>query len=153
MADDTQPQIPPQKIRIFDGLAPEEVEDLLGRTETVSFSKGTTIFREGAPGSYIFIVVDGVAAIYVNDKHIANCKEGEAFGEMSVLSGRPRSATATALSDVELLSLDEDEIQKLLQGPIAVRFLLNIVRELSKRLETGNTWVAASIEEKRGKTQ
>ena len=139
------------RVRILNGFTTEEAEDILGRAETVRFPKDATIFREGTPGNYLFIVIDGVINIFVKDKMIARCKEGEAVGEMSALSDRPRSATTVAATDVELLSLNEDEIRKLLEGPYAARFLLNIICELSKRLDSGNTWVAASFEAQRSR--
>lgn len=70
------------------------------------------------------------------------CKVGDAFGEMSVLNHRPRTATATAETAVRLFTLDEAQVNKILEKRVAVRLLLNVIHVLSERLEDANGWIA-----------
>ena len=51
-----------------------------------------------------------------SDQPIARLGEGEAFGEMALLSGSPRTATAGAGSDVELLEIDRQDFERLIAG-------------------------------------
>lgn len=138
-----------QKSPIFRGFSPEDVAHVvaLGRMESVQ--GGNVIFREGDPGSYLYLVIEGSVAIYCGDKCIAKCRTLEAFGEMAAFRARQRSATARAITDVQLLLLDESAVAALLGGPLAVPFLLNVVEILSERLEAGNTWIASSMESQR----
>lgn len=137
------------KADIFQGFSPEDVARVvaLGRTESVQ--GGNVIFREGDPGSYLYLVIEGSVAIYCGDKCIAKCRSLEAFGEMAAFRARQRSATARAVTDVQLLLLDEAAVSALLEDSLAVPFLLNVIEILSRRLEAGNTWIASSMESQR----
>jgi CRP-like cAMP-binding protein len=65
-------------------------------------------------------------------------RPGTVFGEMALLAGQPRSANVHATTDVVCLSLSHDAFEKLCaQRPeIGIRMLLNISREMSRRLAT-----------------
>ncbi len=131
-----------QDVRIFNGLHPHEVSDIVQRGTGLSFLKGQTIFHEGMMGSNLYIVLSGEVVLYVKNRLIARCEVGEAFGEMAVLNQRPRTATAAAETDVELFTLDESQMNEILEKRVAVRFLLNIIHVLSEHLENSNTWIA-----------
>lgn len=137
-----------EKIRIFNGLSAEEVEYILHCGKIVHFYDGQTVFHEGMLGSNLFIVLGGKIAIYSKKRIIARCVVGDAFGEMAVLNSKPRSATAAALEDVKLFTLDEREINQILDKAVAVKLLLNIIHVLSERLEAANSWVAKLRDEK-----
>jgi len=138
-----------QRAAIFHGFDAGAVEHVatLGRTECLQ--GGNVIFREGDPGRYLYVVLEGSVSIYCGDKCIAKCRALEAFGEMAAFRARHRSATARAITDVKLLVLDEAAVSSLLEGPLAVPFLLNVIDVLSQRLEAGNTWIASSLEAQR----
>ncbi len=99
-------------------------------------------------GSNLFIVLGGKIAIYSKKRVIAKCVVGDAFGEMAVLNNKPRSATAAVMEDVKLFTLDEREINQILDKAVAVKLLLNIIHVLSERLEVANSWVARLRDEK-----
>ncbi len=140
---------PLKKARIFRGFNEDEVAEAGTLARAQSFLQGEEIFREGDPGSYLYIVIEGSVSIYCGDKRMAKCRALEAFGEMAAFGGRRRSATARAVTDVDLLLFDETALQRLLESPVAVRFLLNVVDVLCERLEAGNTWIAYSMETQR----
>jgi CRP-like cAMP-binding protein len=131
-----------KRIRIFRGLKPEEVSDILHQGKVVYFQQGQTVFHEGMLGSNLFIVLSGQVGIYMKGKLIARCKVGDAFGEMAVLNRTPRCATAGALSDASLFTLDETQLNGILRKHIAVRLLLNVIHILSERLEAANAALA-----------
>jgi len=110
--------------------------------KVVYFQQGQTVFHEGMLGSNLFIVLSGQVGIYMKGKLIARCKVGDAFGEMSVLNRTPRCATAGALSDASLFTLDETQLNGILRKHIAVRLLLNVIHILSERLEAANAALA-----------
>ena len=136
------------KVRIFNGLSASEVEYILHCGKIIHFYEGQTVFHEGMLGSNLFIVLGGKIAIYNKNRVIAKCTVGDAFGEMAVLNHKPRSATAGALEDVKLFTLDEREINQILDKAVAVKLLLNIIHVLSERLENANSWIAQLRDEK-----
>ena len=74
--------------------------------EVVTYPKGTTLFRQGEAGDAAFIVNAGSIGIYreVEGKRVplATLRKGEPFGEMAVIDGSPRMATAFTLEDCTL---------------------------------------------------
>lgn len=142
MTEETRYERYARRVKIFNGLDAEEVADILRQGKTLHFQKGMTVFHEGALGSNLFVVLSGQIAIYSKNKLIAKCQVGDAFGEMAILNHKPRCATAAAISDVKLFTLDESQINNILEKHVAVRVLLNIIHILSERLENANAWIA-----------
>ena len=128
-----------KRVKIFKGLQPEEVGGIIQQGATLQFEKGKTIFHEGMLGTNLFIVLHGEVALYKKTQIIAKCEVGDTFGEMAVLNHRPRSATAAAVEDTKLFTLDERQIDSILDKRAAVRILLNIIHVLSERLEVANS--------------
>jgi CRP-like cAMP-binding protein len=127
-----------EKIHIFNGLDPQDVEFILHSGKVIHYHENQVIFHEGMLGSNLFVVLSGEVGIYQKNTLIGKCKVGDAFGEMAVLNHTPRSATATALMPSKCFTLDERNINSILDKRIAVRLLLNIIHVLSERLESAN---------------
>ncbi|NUM54030.1 MAG: cyclic nucleotide-binding domain-containing protein [Candidatus Hydrogenedentes bacterium] len=131
-----------RRIRIFQGLEPSEISDILRRGKLFRFEAGQIIFHEGTLGTSIFIVLDGEVRIYSKSTFIGKCRAGDAFGEMAVLNHRPRMASATAHTTSMVFTLAESELNQILEKRVAVRILLNIIHVLSERLENANLHIA-----------
>jgi len=134
-----------ERIAIFKGLDPDEVAVVMRHGKILHFRQNQTIFHEGMLGSNLFIVLGGEVGIYRKAELIARCKTGDAFGEMSVLNHKPRAATAAALSESKCLTLDEREINQIIDRAISVKLLLNIIGMLSARVEAANAWIAEEM--------
>ena len=131
-----------KKIKIFEGLSGDEVAEIVRHGDKIYFRAGETIFHKGQLGSNIFVVLRGTVDIENDGYIIAKCREGDAFGEMSVLNHRPHCASAAAATDVKLFTIDENQIDKLLTKHAASRFLLNIIHVLSAHLEKANALIS-----------
>lgn len=131
-----------KRIPLFKGLQPDEISDILHRGEVMYVPKGKTIFYKGQSGNNLFIVFSGVVDIFNDEKRIARCRVGDAFGEMSVLDHRPRSASAMAATEAKLFTLDENQINEMLHQHVAVRLLLNVIHLLSDHLVNTNSLLA-----------
>jgi CRP/FNR family transcriptional regulator, cyclic AMP receptor protein len=109
-----------------------------------TFQVGEVIFREGEAGLTMFVVRAGEVRISKHvrggERTLATLGPGEFFGEMAVLSGRPRTATATALSELHLLELDEQRFGAMInsQAEIAAR----ILKKLARRLDDADALIA-----------
>jgi CRP-like cAMP-binding protein len=125
-----------EKIRIFNGFQPEEVEHVLHQGKVLHYLEGQTIFHEGMLGSNLFIVLSGEVGIYHKNTLIGVCQVGDAFGEMAILNKKPRVATAAAITDCRLFTLDEKQVKQILDRHVASRLLMNIIHVLSERLES-----------------
>lgn len=138
MSDMRRYEMYADKIKLFDGLTPEEVSSILHLGSKLEFRAGDSIFHKGQLGSNLFIVLHGTVNITIDTHLIAKCRPGDAFGEMSVLNHRPHCANADAATDVKLFTLDEQQLNSVFEKRVAVRLLLNIVHMLSSYLENAN---------------
>lgn len=102
------------------------------------FSKGTVLFREGEPGKEMFVLQSGKVAISKRvrelEKVLATLGPGEFFGEMAIISNRPRNATAVVEVDARLLVIDPKTFEGMIRGnaEIAVRMIKKLAERLSE---------------------
>ncbi len=96
-----------RKIEFFKGFTEQEIRDLFPRTKTKVYGKNEKIFTEGDEGDSFFVIYRGKVSIVINGEKIALLKKGDFFGEMSLFTGKQRTATAIAEEDLELLVLDK----------------------------------------------
>ena len=87
----------------------ELVEEAVGNIKERNFDKGETIFSEGDEGDLIYFVKDGSILITRGDQQIANLVIGDVLGEMSIITGEKRSATALAEEATSLLVMHKDD--------------------------------------------
>jgi len=93
------------------------------------YRRGEVIFHEGDPGESLHLIVEGRVKIGRvsadgNEAIVASLGPGEAFGELVLLDGAPRSATATALEPTETLTLARDAFVQLVDDDPAFRWAL-----------------------------
>ena len=99
--------------------------------ELESHPEGSVIITEGDPGAAMYIITTGEVKVYTRgtgktgDVYLANLGEGEFFGEVSVLTGKPRTATITAARPTELLRLDKDKLDNALSKFPGIRRVLD----------------------------
>jgi CRP/FNR family cyclic AMP-dependent transcriptional regulator len=105
-------------------------------TETVSFKEGDTIFREGDNALELFVIKSGQVRIQIGNKTVSELGADSIFGEMALIDDEPRSATAVAVTKVELVPVSERQFLFLVsQTPY---FALKVMRVLAQRLRTAN---------------
>jgi CRP/FNR family transcriptional regulator, cyclic AMP receptor protein len=78
-----------------------------GAGVNVAFPEGSIVFREGDPGSCMYVVQSGVVEILIDDKVVEVCGPNEAIGFMSMIDGARRSSTARVKEAVELSIIDQ----------------------------------------------
>jgi CRP/FNR family transcriptional regulator, cyclic AMP receptor protein len=124
-------------VGFFKLLDDDERAVLAQQVEHRTIPGGTTIFREGDPGGIMYVIRSGKVELWVYDEDrqrvvLANFEEGDFFGELSLLDQEPRSATATTLTDTEVLIIDRTDLQLLFkQKPDAA---LDVISVLGNRL-------------------
>src|ERR1044072_10294 len=102
-------------IEFFALLKEEDRQALADVVDSIHLNTGETLFHAGDPGESLFIVRSGSIELYIKDtvgqKIVLTISEaGDLFGELSLLDSGPRTATAVALSDTDLLMLDRDDL-------------------------------------------
>ena len=97
--------------------------------ELASYGPGDILILEGDPGTSLFVVTSGTVRAYVRqqdgkNKMVREMGEGSFFGEISVLSGKPRTATVTAKTTVEALILERKTLDEIAKTHPSVRTTL-----------------------------
>lgn len=109
--------------------------------EAVRYSDGQVVFREGDEGRHLYVVLSGSVQIRKEGatfgSSLGRCVEGDCFGEMAVVDAQPRSATAIAMGDTELLRFDRaaffDAVRA--QPELAVQLLASVSSKLRRTNE------------------
>ena len=115
-----------------------ERSELADTAELHGFSAGEIIIREGDPGRSIYVILSGRVRVFTrdsegNEEELAILEEGQFLGEMSLLTGKSRSAYVSALDTSMLMELSFTSMRKLIRGNHKVReILLDYYRDRHK---------------------
>lgn len=109
--------------------------------ETETYTPGDTIFRQGEPGDKLYVVRSGRVEIQTSGVILDTVGEGGILGEMALIDSSARSATAIALSECELIPVDERRFTFLVQQ--TPFFSVHVMRVLAERLRKTNTLLDA----------
>lgn len=104
--------------------------------QTRSVRAGGINSREGEEAHELFVIKSGYVRIQVGNRTMADLTADNIFGEMALIDSEPRSATAMAITDVELVPISEKQFLFLVsQTPY---FALKVMRTLAQRLRVTN---------------
>jgi small-conductance mechanosensitive channel/CRP-like cAMP-binding protein len=107
-----------RRIDLFAGLSEDDLNELAQRLSRAPFAKGETITREGADAHHLYMILTGDVSVRVGgleeSREVARLNAGAFFGEMALLTGERRSASAFAMTDVDCYRLDADAFRALL---------------------------------------
>jgi CRP/FNR family transcriptional regulator, cyclic AMP receptor protein len=130
---------------LFEALDEDGAAALQSRMTDVALSRGERLFAEGDEGDRLYVVLDGKikltrAAPDGRENLLSVVGPGEMFGELSLFDPRPRTASATAITDARLAALAHDKLLIWLTGRPEVA--LHLLRALAQRLRRANDVMA-----------
>ncbi|MDD9269879.1 Crp/Fnr family transcriptional regulator [Paenibacillus sp. GCM10023248] len=133
-----------KKVPLFAQLNEAQLDALTQICTRRSYKAGTVLFAEKEIGSVFYVVVSGSVKIFTTgssgeEKILSICKSGESFGELSLIDGKPRSASAQTLEECVLLSMTAQNFLDLLRSHFDIT--LGIMKELGNRLRDTNQQV------------
>src|SRR5262249_9604207 len=107
------------RVPLLAPLTADEREQLAGEVRRLPYARGEAIVREGEPGDSIYLIERGEVTVLIGGSdgahHTLNrMSAGDHFGEMSLLTGEPRSATVMAESDVSVLEVSRAAFEQIL---------------------------------------
>jgi CRP-like cAMP-binding protein len=111
------------RVPIFSNLSPEQLQSLPGKLHRHHYHRGEVIFHQEDPADRIHIIVTGTVKISITsedgrERDIALFQPSDCFGEMALLDGSNRSATATAVEETETMALyRQDFLDYLSENP------------------------------------
>ena len=100
-------------IPLFESLEQDDLTALAGKLRESKIEAGTTVFSQGDEGDAMYLITDGAVDIVAGTGKqrvtVASLFKQQYFGELSLLDGAPRSATAVAARETSVLALDRDD--------------------------------------------
>jgi hypothetical protein len=135
-------------IEVLRDLTYSELLEVASALRTEEVPAGAVVLHEGDASAAFYILASGRAAVERGGKRLAELDQGGHFGEMALLTNRPRSATVTALEPCRLLVLTREAVYPLFQNNavLAVKFLWNLGVRQSLRLDETTEWLSAGRE-------
>jgi serine/threonine protein phosphatase PrpC/CRP-like cAMP-binding protein len=125
------------KMPLFARLNERELLRVMQVAEVIGYKADEVVVREGDRGDELFIVLSGVVRIAKGDMVLLEIGPGDHFGEMALIRAAPRSATATATADSELIAIRRTDFFEILrkEHELAVKLLWQFLGVLADRLD------------------
>ena len=135
---------------LFEGFSEPELLAVMRGMNLRTFAPGDILMAEGAPGDSLYVLTTGAVKCWVKDRKghymkVQDLPEGAFFGEISVLTGKPRTATLTAAAYCEVLELDKKTLDEITAKHPRVREVLKKFHE-----QRAQDTVEAILKKKRG---
>lgn len=134
-----------RRCRLFRGLDAKTIADLVSSLAHRRYKRGEVIFHAGDPGDALHIVAGGSVKIVLvspqgEEAIVATLKPGDFFGELTLIDGAPRSATAVAVGPTETLLLARTHFRELIEANPVLRDTLEVslaaeVRRMNDHVE------------------
>lgn len=145
-------ETPLKGIQIFDRLDAEERSELEELLEPVDFGAGETMFEEGGPEDYLYVLTSGTVEVRKKvlpgrDQLLATMSAPTVVGEMGLLTESRAAATVTAKTAVEGHRMNRDEFLEMLDedSPAACKVIYEIGKTLSERMAATDEAIARII--------
>lgn len=137
---------------LFSDLAREELLEVIRGLHYQTVEPGGIIVSEGAPGDSLYVLASGEARVFVQgfdrrDREISRLGSGDFFGEISLLTGAPRTATVVAATECDLLELDRSAVAAISERHPEVRQTIRrFCVERSESIVERNARIADEVE-------
>lgn len=129
-------------VSIFAPLSDDEIERLANASTSRVYAPGEAIVRMGQPGNSMFVVIRGSVKVQIPEntyqKTLTTLHENDFFGEMSLLTGEPRSAAVIAVEETEVLRIDKDGLKPIFEtNPALAESVYELIEERKQHLNLG----------------
>jgi len=138
-----------QSMPIFEPLPEASLEKIIPLLQLQQINTGTDIIQQGDVGEFLYVITKGEVLVLrqggqVREEVIANLPEGECFGEMSLISGEPISATIRAKTPVTLLQISKKNFDQLVRDNPSLS--IYFTKLLTQRLQRTSTRMAETLD-------
>jgi CRP-like cAMP-binding protein len=121
-----------KSVPIFSRCSKKELEALGSEFDEIDVPSGRTLTKQGEAGREFVVIVSGTAEVTKDGRRVNMLGAGDFLGEIALLSGGPRTATVTTVSDADLLVLSSRSFARLTKEVPSLQ--ASVVKALSERL-------------------
>jgi len=118
-------------VPLFAGCSKKELGEISTLADELSLPAGAKLIEEGRQGHEFFVLVEGEVDVQAKGRKLSSLSDGAFFGEMALVSQRPRTATVTATSPVRVLVVHESGFRRLLHD--SPQISLKVLQTLADR--------------------
>jgi CRP/FNR family transcriptional regulator, cyclic AMP receptor protein len=122
-----------KRVPLFAGCSKAELREIALSADELDLRDGHVLTKEGRPGREFFVLVNGTARVTQDGKLVADLKDGDWFGEIALLTHRPRTATVTATSPVRVLVITDRAFRRVVET--MPRIALKVLASVGQRLD------------------
>ena len=122
-----------KRIPLFTECTKAELIEVAISADEREAPRGRDLTEQGRRGREFFILLEGTVAVRRNGRKLADLGPGDWFGEIAILTFKPRTATVTAISPVRLLVLSDRAFRRVVET--TPRIALKVLRNVAARLE------------------
>jgi CRP/FNR family transcriptional regulator, cyclic AMP receptor protein len=121
-----------KRVPLFADCSKTELRELAKSADEIDLREGTVMTREGRPGREFFVLIEGTARVTKSGQQVAELKGGDWFGEIALITNRPRTATVTATSAVDVLVITDRRFRSVVETmpTIALKVLSSVGERL-----------------------
>jgi CRP/FNR family cyclic AMP-dependent transcriptional regulator len=119
--------------KVFSKSLVRQLASAMGVSEPETIRPTTVILREGESDSSMYVVVSGEIAVSIQGTYVERVGVGGILGEIALVNDSPRAASAIALSEVQLLTINRDDFMGLVKSNPS--FAVSLLRAVATRLE------------------
>jgi CRP-like cAMP-binding protein len=142
-----------QSHALFGGVDDDAMADIIPLRRHETYTKGAYVVREGDPESQMYFIRAGTVEVVkfsdtqARELRLVILNEGDTFGEMELIDIQSRSASVRALENLTVLTLSSEDMYEIFERNQAafIIMLMNIAREISRRLRKMDALVASSL--------
>ena len=121
-----------KKVPLFADCSKAELRELAKSADELDLREGTVLTREGRPGREFFVLIDGTVKVTKDGKKVAELKGGDWLGEIALLTDKPRTATVTASSPVDVLVITDRRFRNVVESMPSIA--IKVLGRVSERL-------------------
>jgi CRP/FNR family cyclic AMP-dependent transcriptional regulator len=120
-----------RQVPLFSACSKRELSEISTLADELGLPEGSTLIEEGRLGHEFFVLVDGEVEVRRGGKRVAQLSGGSFFGEMALVSSRPRNSTVLAATPVRVLVVHEAAFRRLLHDSPSIQ--LKVLQTLADR--------------------
>ena len=122
-----------KRVPLFGDCSKRELEEIAKIADEIDFREGKELTREGAAGREFFVLVEGTAEVTKGKRKLGTLSDGDFFGEISLITRLPRTATVTTVSPVRALVVTDRSFRRLLESDRQIQ--RKVLTALGERLD------------------
>jgi CRP/FNR family transcriptional regulator, cyclic AMP receptor protein len=126
-----------KRVPLFAGCSKKELGEIALVADEIDVGAGKVLTREGDSGREFFVLVDGAAEVRRKGRKVRTMDSGDFFGEIALVSSRPRTATVTATAPARLLVVTDRAFRELMQKMPSIQ--MKVLTALADRLAADAT--------------